>query len=1091
MALEHHCENCGFDLSKLEQTILYARKGGEARKLHCPICRSDRVKIAALERVFSRAASGRWVRWREGGGAGGASNTITLGRLKLRVEGEIEPLSKEQICFRMVPVFVSEGRLTWPALPVMPEYLDCLDPAQVRLAREKPELFGRVIQERGKSRYQCVLPLRGLKSTEWPTYECEILPANPFAVNAGDAEAMAFRGVSVKVWPNLRRPTHAWRYYLVQAGANSEEGMNLFAQGRHFRAQMLVAPSDADGRPASETLLERIALDQEVGREGESNPTGYVGASRRGRPAWVSVEFYQPVQGGKAEALGGGLLPLRPAIDATSNDTWNLGIDFGTSNTVIAVKRKDGTIQCVAPERGRERASTTLSLIDGGPQTLQRGLDLWPGGEWSGPFRDLLPSELACHKRWIDLASDTVIGNLAFGKDFGVPLRGGVGAVGSDHVVSEFKWLRAVEKDKTALAQRNVVQELQARFLEGAMLMTAASQLAEEEAAPRSVNVSYSFPLAFDEGDLDTLKGAAQAAGERLKALTGADFLFAPPLVDEAQAAAGHTPSDKMFRVYCDLGGGSLEVLVDDTLARNSQQGHSGMHPHVFSSSIFFGGSVYLRSLLGAGEHDRKGSCLMPAMSSYTRLASAVRQSPSGKALLESPHVIAETRKATAERRARVYIGYIVEWVARMLAGVCLEHGRTVDGRLDLSRNRLFTLAGSGAARRWILGANKGPGQKRVVEFSLVLLGNGWGFGDIVRDGMKNVEQMMAQRVYARLSELLRENEALCQQISDGDMHLLDPRLTLDVSFVLPPEGTHRKAAVALGLLGTHHATEDAARFFKKRSVERHGVMGFDLWLNDGSRKIPWYRPFGPPAEDDPSQYDRIQEVQAGAGAAPPQGFPQPQPKAPQGGGGFPIAQPGSAPYAAPVQPAAMPGAMPMMPGAMPGAMPTMPGAMPMMPGAMYGAPAMMPGAMMPGAMPMMGFAMSPEMLVMQLQQQWMQLSMLAAQSGSTPLDYAKPQLWQQLSVLAQQQGLTVERMLAQQQWQRLVQPLMMTPGLGPEQMQLAQHQQMQAVTAAATQRGQSAETFLAQQRWEGLLAMLQPAPMAPMMPFPFDPNAR
>ena len=47
------------------------------------------------------------------------------------------------------------------------------------------------------------------------------------------------------------------------------------------------------------------------------------------------------------------------------------------------------------------------------------------------------------------------------------------------------------------------------------------------------------------------------------------------------------------------------------------------------------------------------------------------------------------------------------------------------------------------------------------------------------------------------------------------------PRLTLDVSFVLPPEGTHRKAAVALGLLGTHHATEDAARFFKKRSVER------------------------------------------------------------------------------------------------------------------------------------------------------------------------------------------------------------------------------------------------------------------------------
>ena len=1050
-------------MSKLELTILYARKGAEGRKLHCPICRSDRVRVVALERVFARAASGRWVRWRDGG-AGGSPNTIAIGRCKLRVEGEIEPLTKEQICFRTVPVFVSEGRLSYPVLPVMPEYLDCLDPAQVRLAREAPERFGRVVQERGKSRYQCVLPLRGLKATEWPTYECDILPANPFAVNAGDAEAMAFRGVSLRVWPNLKRPTHAWRYYLVHAGAVTEEGMNLFAQGRSFRAQMLVAPSDADGRPTTETVLDRVPLDQDVGREGDGAPTGFVGVSRRGRPSWVSMEFWQPVQGGKAEALGGGLFPLRPAVDAVSNDNWHLGIDFGTSNTVVAVKRKDGTVQCVSPERGRERATTTLHLLDGGPCTLLRGMDLWPGGEWSGPHRDLLPSELASVRRWIDHPNDASIGQLAFGKDFGVPLRGAVGSVGSDHVVSEFKWLRAVEKDKSSLAQRPIVQMLQARFLEGSMLMTAASLLAEEEASPRSVNVSYSFPLAFDESDLDTLRGATLEAGERLKALTGADFLFAPPLVDEAQAAAGHTPSDKMFRVYCDLGGGSLEVLVDDTLARNSQQGHAGMHPHVFSTSLFFGGSVYLRSLLGASEHDRKGSCLMPAMGSYTRLASAVRQSASGKALLESPHVIAETRKATAERRARVYIGYIVELVSRVLAAVCLEHGRAPDGTLDLSRNRLFTLSGSGSGRRWILGANKGPGQRRVVEFSLVLLGNGWGFGDIVRDGMKNVEQMMTQRVYARLMELLREHEDLARSISDGTVHLLDPALTLDLSFVLPPEGTHRKAAVALGLLGTHHATEDAARFFKKRSVERHGVMGFDLWLNDTNRKIPWFRPFGPPAEHDPSQYEQVEPLHVTSPVTPPGSSP---------------------PHVTP----------PMTP---PGFSPpnvTSPGMM--QPGMMQ--PGMMGAPQMPGMMPGMGFGMppmvTPEMLVFQLQQQWGQLAMMAAQTGSQPGPYAQQMLWAQLGNLAMQQGQTVERMLAQQQWQRVVQMAMMTPGLGPEQAAGMQQQQMAAVTAAAQQRGQSPEVFLAQQRWEGLLAMLQPPTMMPggggAMPFPFDPNAR
>jgi hypothetical protein len=1043
MEQENHCEHCGFDLSRLEMTVLFARKGAEPRKLHCPICRSDRVKIRALERVFPRADSGRWVRWREGGVAGPA-NVIAVGRLKLRVESEIESLAKEQICFRAVPVFMSGGERQIPVLPVMPEYLDTLDPAQVRLAREKPHLFGRVIQERGKSRYQCVLPLRGLKQTEWPTYECDLLPANPFSPNAGDVDAVAFRGVTLRVWPNLKRPTHAWRYYVVGIQAATEEGMALFAQGRMLRARMLVPPSDVDGRPTSETKLEVVSLDQEVGREGESGPTGFVGATRKGRPAWVSVEFMQATQGGGAEAVGGGLFPLPPPSDSLPSDTWSFGVDFGTSNTVIAVKRRDGSLQCVAPERGRDRSSTTLNLLDGGPATIHRGIDLWPGGEWSGPSHDLLPSELGCVRKWTDVASESAINALSFGKDFGVPLRGASSAVSSEHTVSEFKWLRAVEKDKSALARREIVQALQSRFLEGAMLMTAASLLSEEEAAPKTVNVNYSFPLAFDEGDLETLRLAADEAGARLKQLTGADFVFpATPLVDEAQAAAGHASSDKMFRVYLDLGGGSLELLVDDNLARNNHQGHAGLHPHVFSSSIFFGGSVYLRSLVGAGEGDRRGACVMPGVGSYTRLASAVRQSASAKALLESPHVIAEARKATAERRARVFIGYIVEYVARSLAGVCLEHGRTAQGALDLSRNRLFSLSGTGSQRRWILGINKGPQQKRVVEFCLVLLGNGWGFGDIVRDGMKTVEQMMAHRVYERLLELLRETD-IAREISDGEFHLLDPRLAFDISYVLPTEGSHRKAAVALGLLGAHHSTEDAARFFKNRAPERHGVLGLDLWLNDQGRRIPWYRPFGPPAQDDPSQF----EVFVPVVEAPPAAVAPPAP---------------AMSFMAPAAPA-----MPFMAPPSP-AMPAMPAGMPGMPSPM-------------GAFP--GFAMPMEMVAFALVQQWPMLAAQAAQMGVGAVEFAQRQLWQQAVAQAAQTGQGPERLLATQQWQKLMQTMVM-PGMTPEQLAWVQNQQMTFVTAQATQRGQTAEAFLAAQRWEQLTAMLTPPPDATSGGFP------
>jgi hypothetical protein len=66
----------------------------------------------------------------------------------------------------------------------------------------------------------------------------------------------------------------------------------------------------------------------------------------------VSVEFFQHTAGGGAEPLGGGIFPAAPGDDVLPGETWSLGVDFGTSNTVVAIKRRDGTLQCVSPERG-------------------------------------------------------------------------------------------------------------------------------------------------------------------------------------------------------------------------------------------------------------------------------------------------------------------------------------------------------------------------------------------------------------------------------------------------------------------------------------------------------------------------------------------------------------------------------------------------------------------------------------------------------------------------------------------------------------------------------------------------------------------
>lgn len=1033
-------------------SVLYAKQGTAGRKLRCPICGSNRLNLKALDRIFFRPSALTWARW--GDTSAGNASVISIGKLRLEVRGEVRTLTKEMVCYRAVPTFVSDGARVWPALPVRPEFLDALDPDAVEEAQRTPGRFGKLVQEGGRSRYQYVLPLRGLQEKEWPTVTCDVLAANPSAPNDGEA----FRGVEVRMWPNLKRPHSAWKFYILSVGAATEKGLELFARTRELRAHALVPTVRSEGVVRIRELAyawEPIAT--EHGVEGDQLATSRVLAVDSGRPAWVSLGFYPP-QGSSSngEPLGGGLFAIPPGDPtALPGDSWQVGLDFGTSNTVVAMRFPDGTKRTVQPERGRNRAATSLSLISGGNPTMYRGMDLWPGGEWSGAYSDLLPSELLCLRRWVDVGARGAgeIMSLKFGEELGIPLRGGRSKLSSEHVVNEFKWKRSVARDKPAVGDTQKVQALQARFLEGALLMTLASRLAEEDIAPRTVNVTYSYPLAFDTEDFESLRHATEHATQRLEALTGAQVIFNRSELDEAQAAVAQEAADKMFRVYLDLGGGSFEILVEDTWARRGEFGHAGMHPHIFSTSIFFGGSTYLRSLVGNNEVERQGTCLMPDVGSYAQLAALVRTMASGRQLVTSRNVIQEAREQKAVRRARAYFGYIVELIARVLAGQCLEHGLTPDGKIDLSKNRLFTRV-EVPTKRWILGTLKGPASERRIEFELVLLGNGWGFGEIVLDGMATVEQMMAERVRKRLSDLLCETE-VAKQITDGEISLvteingrteIHPRLSFDFSFVTPEEGTHRKSRVARGLLEAHAGDAGTAA----RTPERHGVLGWDLWLNESGRRVPWYRPFGLGGEDDRSKLRaEAAKERSTMGAQPTQSAPM---------------QPAMQPMVAPMQPM-----QPMQPMVAP--MQPMAAAMPAM-----GAP-MQPMQPMQGAgmgMGMMGMPMFSALdgAAMQLRQMWPQISAQAQASGTDPAQYCQQYLWQMATQMSQASGRTAQALLSQEQWQRVTQTLSMS-GYAPEQVQWLLSQQWQTLSMTAAQQGATAETLLAQMRWDALVSGL------------------
>jgi hypothetical protein len=820
----------------------------------------------------------------------------------------------------------------------------------------------------------------------------------------------------------------------------------LFARGRDFRAHALVPQPQGDGAVRLREVAHAwVPIATEHGAEGANPATSRVVSVDTGRPAWLSLAFHPPQgSGSPGDPLGGGLFAIPPGDPtALPGASWQVGLDFGTSNTVLATVFPDGSKGTVRPERGRTRASTTFQVIDGGPQALNRGLDLWPGGGWSGPHHDLLPSELAATRRWVDIGvrGASEIMGLKFGEDLGIPLRGGISKVASEQVVNEFKWKRSVQRDKPALGDTEKVHALQSRFLEGAMLMTLAARLAEEDNAPRTVNVQYSYPLAFASEDFESLKIASDQASRRLEALTGAQVLINKSGLDEAQAAVAQQASDRQFRVYLDLGGGSFEILVEDTWARNNQAGHAGMNSQVFSTSIFFGGSVYLRSLVGNNETDRQGTCLMPDVGSYAQLAGVVRSMSSGRQLVTSRNVIQEAREQKAVRRARAYFGYIVELTARVLAGVCLEHGRTQDGRLDLTHNRLFTRVDP-PAFRWILGTRRVPASERLVAFELVLLGNGWGFGEIVLDGVATVEQMMSERVRKRVVELLCETP-IAREITDGEVSLvaetngrvgLHPKLTIEMSSKPPEEGTHRKSRVARGLLESRSG-EGAGG---PKTHERHGVLGWDIWLNDSGRRIPWYRPFGVGGQD---ELDRLRkeidaEREVLARAAP------------------------SAPAAQSTAVAPMTPMGPMGPTALMGPMGPMG---PMAPAGSMGSMGMMPS--MGGFSPLDGAAMT-------LRQSWASVQMTAQSYAMDPRSYCERYLWQMAAQLGMSVGRTPVGYLAMEQWQRVTQSIAMS-GLTPEQQQWMQTQQWQMVAASAAQRGEAPERALAQARWDAALSAL------------------
>lgn len=863
------CRNarCGFDFESMEVAIPFARKLPDsdlAREttVHCPVCGDEQIDFLNERGVFRLdPTKNQWVYWRLRDSerkTAGHPPALTFGgglRMVFTDGLHANELGLDDICYESVPAFEAQdpsAAPVVPTLPVRPEFLGYLDEKALREARAgtASPRFGRA-EKAGTWTYKSKIPLRAVPANDWPDWVCGLHPATP-------ADPL-FRGLFVRLWPRQKVRTLRWRYVLASVGAADPRGLELL--GRTDRSWEACAWVPARGgvigaRRELENQLEQVA----VHRHGDGPLTlaapWATKAMKRvtrgeqhdkidwlGRPAWISLEVKD--RKGAEMRTAGGVFGVLPAEEDTLLGELRLGIDFGTTNTVIAAKIGEGEIGIVSVDDRRARDTSEWILGRNNESMLEPEVNLWPGRAWAGAHRDLIPSEILAIEAWNQIPE---LGEKLNHWDVGVEVGIALGEPTKAHdtrVVGEFKWARA----QPTKALKDNVALLQERFLEMCVLQSLGVIGAQQKLSA-DLHAYYSFPPAFGEGDLDALKQAAAGLKKRLAQYIDFNALSVRPGLNEAAAAATAGNTDSMFTVHVDIGGGSLELLVEDNLARGKSLSHEGWAVPVYSTSIFFGGRVFLRSLVG------DGNCIPDR--EYTRLAAEVR---AGKEILS--FVPSEALARIVKRRADVYVKYVAEFVARALAAQCLEHGYSIDegeGLPDgerpwnLARNRLFTRTDKSAP--WRIGTDRNGG--REVTFDLVLLGNGWGCADVVfpRDGT-NLEEQVSALVQRRLHELIRAEKPKAIRISDGVDNLFDlvtnrrvkvrARSVLDppsktsnraIPFLVPGRA-HRKSVVAW------HILQEGEQDNSQDNALTHAVLGLSVKLNE--QQVSWLRPYGFP----------------------------------------------------------------------------------------------------------------------------------------------------------------------------------------------------------------------------------------------------
>jgi hypothetical protein len=771
MAVDKH--PCGFDLSRLPGEWKVQPKQGSVIPLSCPLCGEHlEVRLQALG-VLARGSGDKteFLRWKLSA-TQAAGTTVAIGQFKLRfgVLGTIEP---RDICYPTMPAFVSDnGEQVVPSLPVRREFFDCVDlPKLARMWQDgqRADIIG--------GEYKVQLPLNG----------------HDELVEIRRAVKHVFRDVNLRIWPNwpAERRLSEWKFYLVGLAASGPGGEALLGASPRVRMFARGASSKDWGKPLAA-----------VQRGGES----LVGAMDE-RPSWVGLEITEPGRASDeaADAVAGGFFFVPPATDTATGEV-RVGLDFGTSNTCVALKGEmisDDQRPALVPKID-ERA-WNLYLLHGGPEMkTHKGPDLWPSPTGFGAKSDLFASELLFTRPKVD--QNRFLDSIEawrYGIDFGLPSAGAEPAFSeSEFTLSDFKWQELL----TGSSFVRRLEWVQAHYLT-AVLMNAyvRAMLGYRRGAARTVSVQWSHPISFNKQDLRTLQEAANAAQDMLARLTGLDWTLEIGADESVAAAANAGDPGAKVAVYLDMGGGSTDVAI-------KLERRPGKWEDIYLTSVRYAGM----SLLAAYQGQQKGESCMAGKTTLDVLRRRVREAPHVNTVLSDPTLFNKNQEAVTRNRTFHFYGYLTEYVARMLAAGFLDQQFKI---VDAAQNLEFP---------------------RELKIAMFFLGNGWRFHAWLTG---NDQAGPGKDIWKRMMELLTaEKSEYADRVRAA---LKGARLSHTVERLA--EVPHEKAAVAFGLLKEARKTRNP-----DREAGTSGILGWETRV-DGTTPIPWFAMYNPKAGGPPA----------------------------------------------------------------------------------------------------------------------------------------------------------------------------------------------------------------------------------------------